>query len=28
VPKKVRDQHPCKITKKDLGFNSVSDGTT
>lgn len=27
VPRKVREQYPCKVTKKDLGFNSVSNET-
>jgi hypothetical protein len=27
VPKKVREQYPCRITKKELGFDSVSNET-
>jgi hypothetical protein len=27
VSKKVRDSNPCKVTKKDLGFDSVSNET-
>lgn len=27
VPKRVRDQHPCRVTKENLGFKSVSHET-
>lgn len=27
VPRKVREQHPCRVAKRDLGFNSVSNET-
>lgn len=27
VPRKVRDKYPCKVTKRDLGFDSISNET-